>query len=282
MITEIITRTIHMINTRSRLDNYSLLGTTIFTGISMKGQTQKGLLTFWTPQIWCNMCQNLPTGTIIAYTSLLLARMTKLYTWHLLLFISHNMVIKIHLNMSKPPRPTTTISFRKIRAIDQNCLTDDIWESEILRHLTMEIETMVCPYKSTLMTLPDKHARLKSKTQTAETLMSSSSKYWGAVAWSALKCTSKSCTATYICGSGPVCAFIVKCSRWVKILLKIPLPLLNVNIIIKRSKHPREIKGLFSVLWIKYYIKVKLSSQIISTQIKIWPIVLITSSVKKY
>ena len=32
----------------------------------------------------------------------------------------------------------------------------------------------------------------------------------------------------------------------------------------------------------KYYIKVKLSSQIISTQIKIWPIVLITSSVKKY
>ena len=40
-----------------------------------------------------------------------------------------------------------------------------------------------------------------------------------------------------------------------KMLVKIPLPLLNLNIIIKRSKHPREIKGLFSVLWIKYYIK---------------------------
>ncbi|KAK2144858.1 hypothetical protein LSH36_725g01088 [Paralvinella palmiformis] len=40
--------------------------------------------------------------------------------------ISDNMVIHIHLNMSKPPRPTRTISFRKIRAIDQNCLADDI------------------------------------------------------------------------------------------------------------------------------------------------------------
>jgi len=45
----------------------------------------------------------------------------------------------------------------------------------------------------------------------------------------------------------------------------------------KRSKHPKEIKGLYSVLWINYYIKVKLSFQIISTQIKISPIVLITS-----
>jgi len=42
--------------------------------------------------------------------------------------------------------------------------------------------------------------------------------------------------------------FILKCSMSVKLLLKIPLPLLNLNIIIKRSKHPREIKGLLSVV----------------------------------
>ena len=65
------------------------------------------------------------------------------------------------------------------------------------------------------------------------------------------------------------------------ILVKNTLASANLNILIKRSKHPREIKGLFSVLWIKYCIKVKLSSQIISTQIKIWPIVLIASSVRK-
>jgi len=45
----------------------------------------------------------------------------------------------------------------------------------------------------------------------------------------------------------------------------------------KRSNHPRKIKGLFSVLWIKYYIKVQLSFQILSTQIQLWPIVLINN-----
>jgi len=45
--------------------------------------------------------------------------------------ISDHTAMHIHLNMSKPPRPTRTISFRKIRAIDQNCLADDIRESAI-------------------------------------------------------------------------------------------------------------------------------------------------------
>jgi len=82
------------------------------------------------------------------------------------------------------------------------------------------------------------------------------------------------------CGSGPVCMFIMKCSRSVKFKLRIQLHLQNQNMTIKRSKHARKIKGLFTVLLLKYFIKVRLSFQILSTQTKIWPIVLITSSVK--
>ena len=44
--------------------------------------------------------------------------------------ISDDMAIHIYLNMSKPPRPTRTISFRKIRAIDEICLADNIRERE--------------------------------------------------------------------------------------------------------------------------------------------------------
>jgi len=82
--------------------------------------------------------------------------------------------------------------------------------------------------------------------------------------------------------SGTACVFIIKCSKSVKVKTRIPVLLSNENIRIERSKHVREIKGLFSVLWINYYMKVRLSFQILSTQIKIWPIVLTTSSVNKY
>ena len=54
---------------------------------------------------------------------------------------------------SKPPQLTRTISFRKVRAIDQNCLADDIRESAILGHRAMELDTMVCQYNSIRRTL---------------------------------------------------------------------------------------------------------------------------------
>ena len=56
----------------------------------------------------------------------------------------------------------------------------------------------------------------------------------------------------------------------------------QLNITIKRSKHAKEFKALFSMLWIKYYIKTHLSSQILSIQTKKWPIILITSTVNRY
>ena len=77
--------------------------------------------------------------------------------------ISDHIAIRIHLNMSKLPRPTR-ILFRNIWAIDQNCLADDIRECAILRHPAMELDPMVCQYNSTLRTLLDKQAPLKSKT----------------------------------------------------------------------------------------------------------------------
>ncbi|KAK2163487.1 hypothetical protein LSH36_79g11101 [Paralvinella palmiformis] len=78
--------------------------------------------------------------------------------------ISDDMAIHIYLNMSKPPRPTRTISFRKIRAFDQNCQADDIRECTILRYPAMELDSIVCQCNLPLKTLLDKHAPLKSKT----------------------------------------------------------------------------------------------------------------------
>jgi len=50
------------------------------------------------------------------------------------------------------------------------------------------------------------------------------------------------------CRLGPVGVFIIKFSRSVKFKLNIPLYLFNLNIITKISKHPRQIKGPFSVV----------------------------------
>ena len=49
------------------------------------------------------------------------------------------------------------------------------------------------------------------------------------------------------CELGPGCVLIMIYSRSVKLELKIPMPLLNQDIILKKSNHQREIKGLFSV-----------------------------------
>ena len=64
--------------------------------------------------------------------------------------------------MSKPPRLTKTISFRTIRAIDQNCLGDNIRGSAIITYPATELDAMVHQYNSTLRSLLDKHAPLKS------------------------------------------------------------------------------------------------------------------------
>ena len=84
------------------------------------------------------------------------------------------------------------------------------------------------------------------------------------------------------CGSGLVCVIIIKCSRLVKFWLKIPLPLLNQNIIIKRSKHSRQIEGPFFSLVNKVLNK---GQTVLPNSINSYTdiaIVLITSSVKIY
>ena len=78
--------------------------------------------------------------------------------------LSDHMAIHVHLNVSKPPRPTKTISFRKIRSIDQDCLADNILGSEIITHPATELDGMVHQYNTTLRALLDKHAPLKTKT----------------------------------------------------------------------------------------------------------------------
>lgn len=50
-------------------------------------------------------------------------------------------------------------------------------------------------------------------------------------------------------GSGPVCIFVMKCSRLVKSTLEIPLPLPNQSITKIRSKHTKgNQRAVFSVV----------------------------------
>jgi len=88
------------------------------------------------------------------------------------------------------------------------------------------------------------------------------------------------------------------CERlWIRTSLCVHFEMFKVNNILVKSTfastkseyYNKKLKAskenqmtVFSVQNKVYYIKVKLSFQIISTQIKIWPIVLITSSVKTY
>ena len=180
----------------------------------------------------------------------------------------------INVSLQKQSVSAKVISYRRYKSIDKEAFLADRRVSSLVLDSQDDVAHLVELYDSTLRDIVDQHAPLRTQEMPSRPMLP-----WYNKNIQAAKRHRRYCERLWIRTS---CVFILKCSRSVKVLLKIPLPLLNLNIIIKRSKHPREIKGQFSVLWIKYYIKVKLSSQIISTQIKIWPIVLITSSVKKY
>jgi len=123
---------------------------------------------------------------------------------------------------------------------DINQLSADLRVSSLVLDPPDDVDHLVNLYDSILRHNVDEHAPLRTKEMPSRPMLPWYNKN--------IQAAKRHKGIVSGCGSGPVCVFILKCSRSVKFLLKIPLPLLNLNIIIKRSKHPREIKGLFSVL----------------------------------
>jgi len=141
--------------------------------------------------------------------------------------LSDHFLVNINVSLQKQSVSVKVISYRRYKSIDKKAFLADFRVSSLVLDPPDDVDHLVDLYDSTLRDIVDEHTPLRTKEMP----------------------------------SRPILCVHFEMFKVNKRLVKISLPLLNLNIIIKRSKHPSEIKGLFSVLWIKYYIKVKLSSQ---------------------
>lgn len=86
--------------------------------------------------------------------------------------ISDHMAVHIELNVTKPPRPTKTISYRKLRAVDHDNVHMDIEQSPLLLDPeTVSVDSMVRQYQTSLGDILDTHAPVKTKTFVVRTMV---------------------------------------------------------------------------------------------------------------
>ena len=102
-----------------------------------------------------------------------------------------------------------------------------------------DVDHLVDLYNSTLRVIVDEHAPLRTKEMPRRPIIPWYNKNIQAA---------KRCRSEWLWIRTSLCVHFERFKVSKIIVKKIPLPLLILNIIIKRSKHPREIKGLFSVL----------------------------------
>ena len=158
---------------------------------------------------------------------------------------SHHFLITINVSLQKQTVSDKVISYRKYKSIVKEAILADLRISSLVLDPSDDVNHLVNFYDSTLKDIVDEqHAPLRTKEMPRRPMLPRSSKNILAAKRHRRYCERLSITTSWV--------FIMKCSGSVQFFLKIPLSLLNLNIIRKRSKHSREIKGLFSVLWIKY------------------------------
>ena len=166
------------------------------------------------------------------------------------------------------------ISYRRHKSIENEAFLADPRVISLVLDPLDDVDHLMDLNHSTLRDIVDEHAPLKTKEMPSKPMLP-----WYNKNIQAVKRHRSYCEWLGIRTS--LCVHF-EMFRVSKILVKNTLASAKseyYNKKIKASKGNQ--RTVFSVVN-KYYIKVKLSSQIISTQIKIWPIVLITSSVKKY
>ena len=80
--------------------------------------------------------------------------------------LSDHYAVKFSLPTTKPPLPTKTITYRRIKAIDIDQFVDDIKESGLCEFQTDDPNALADKYNAVLVELLDHHAPLKSRTIT--------------------------------------------------------------------------------------------------------------------
>ena len=144
--------------------------------------------------------------------------------------LSDHFLVNIIVSFQKQSVSAKVISYRRYKSIDKEAFLADLRVSSLILDL----------YDSTMRNVVDQHAPLRTKEMPSRPMLP-----WHNKNIQAAKRHRRYCERLWIRTSLCVHFEMFKVS---KILVKIPLPLLNLNILIKRSKHLMEIKGLFSVL----------------------------------
>ena len=79
-------------------------------------------------------------------------------------YLSDHASILCRLNASKPCRVVKEITYRKIKSIDLDRFREDLRSSELCNKIYPSLDDMVSGYDSSLSSILDKHAPLKTKT----------------------------------------------------------------------------------------------------------------------
>ena len=74
----------------------------------------------------------------------------------------HNIIL-MKMNLEKPPKPKKSITFRKIKNIDETAFMNDVSQRIKDIDLDQDLQSLVEMYNNTLMSILDKHAPLQTK-----------------------------------------------------------------------------------------------------------------------
>ena len=81
-------------------------------------------------------------------------------------FLSDHATVICDLNLSKAPITSKRVSYRKLRAIDLDSLKEDLRSSRLCESPPVNLEDLIDCCNSTLASILDKHAPLRSRTIT--------------------------------------------------------------------------------------------------------------------
>jgi hypothetical protein len=77
--------------------------------------------------------------------------------------LSDHFAVNVSINISKPPRPTKVISYRKLKSVDVEQFQNDIKSSELIRNPSNSLEGLVSQYDTVLRSILDTHAPVKER-----------------------------------------------------------------------------------------------------------------------
>ena len=88
---------------------------------------------------------------------------TLLIQWMLHVFLTDHAALHCALNLTKPQPTKKHISYRKYGSLDHDSFSNDISQSELITNPSNDLQTLIDQYNSTLKSILEKHAPLKTR-----------------------------------------------------------------------------------------------------------------------